>query len=349
MNNINSTAKLNQNLINNSINSKTKSKTNGIQIRKAKVLSVESDYSYATVKLFGDSGQTLRLINKTGEKLHTGDGVRIEFSTDITCGWIAVRNGTPEPLGEVNLEIDNAAVVPVVDPSKYLSNSTVFNVDVNNQIKCCYGDQRNRIIIDKCLTPVKIGGFDVNMNVGGAWAKYQFIVPKDVYISEGFSKEAFIFASDEDIQFLKDNKNCITNQIHRTDDDRYIDFYLKEVSMGSYTTKDKTATYSSVIYVFRAREYVYKDDGSIYINTSSDVYCNQMPTDIGVMPIVTELGNKANVRYYLVMYNNDEVISAGLVVYTFSYTIDKDSDEYNYIYNVQKRGELRPSHNAIFT
>ena len=349
MNSINSTAKLNQNLINSSINSKNKSKTDGVQIRKAKVISVDDDYSYATVKLFGDSGQTLRLINKTGEKLHTGDGVRIEFSTDITCGWIAMRNGKPEPLGGTNLEIENAAVVPVVDPSKYLSNSTVFNVDVNNQIKCCYGDQRNRIIIDKCLTPVKIGGFDVNMDVNFIDAKYQFVLPKDVYISEGLNTNAFIFASDEDIQFFKDNKNCITNQIYRNDDKRYIDFYLKNVSMQSYTTKDKSTTYSSIIYTFNAREYHYKDNGSLELHTSTEGYCNQMPTDIGIMPVVRELGNKAYVYYYLVMYNNDDVISVTKVVYGYYFTIDKDSNEYNYIYNVQKRGELRPSHNAIFT
>ena len=341
-------ANMNKELIENTYQTKSKGKTDGIKIRHAKVVSVEEDYSYATVKLFGDTGQILKLINKTGEKLHTGDGVRIEFSTDITCGWIAVRNGKPEPLGEINLEIENAAVVPVVDPSKYLSHSTVFNVDVNNQIKCCYGDQRNRIILDKCLSPVKIGGFSVRMNTGIP-SKYQFIVPKDVYISEGLDKDVFIFASDEDIQFFKDNKNCITNQIYRNDDKYYIDFYLKNVIMQSYTTKDKSTTYSSIIYTFNAREYYYEDDGSLELRTSTEAYCNQMPTDIGIMPVVMELGDKAYVYYYLVMYNNDDVISVANVVYVHDFTIDKDSNEYNYIYNVQKRGELRPSHNAIFT
>ena len=342
-------ANMNKELIENTYQTKSKGKTDGIKIRHAKVVSVEEDYSYATVKLFGDTGQILKLINKTGEKLHTGDGVRIEFSTDITCGWIAMRNGKPEPLGGTNLEIENAAVVPVVDPSKYLSNSTVFNVDVNNQIKCCYGDQRNRIILDKCLSPVKIGGFSVSMHVNFNDTKYQFILPKDVYISEGLDKDAFIFASDEDIQFFKDNKNCITNQIYRNDDKHYIDFYLENVSMQSYTTKDKSTTYSSIIYTFNAREYHYEDDGSLELHTSTKAYCNQMPTDIGIMPVVRELGNNAYVYYYLVMYNNDDVISVTNVVYVHYFTIDKDSNEYNYIYNVQKRGELRPSHNAIFT
>ena len=326
----------------------SKNITNNIHIKTATVVNVTTDYSYATVKIIGNNGTIIKLINKTGEKLFIGDSVRVYYSTNLSCGWIAMRNGKPEPLGGTNLEIDNAAVVPVVDPSKYVSNSTVFNVDVNNQIKCCYGDQRNRIIIDKCLTPVKIGGFDVKMHVGNP-SIYQFIVPKDVYISEGLDKDVFIFASDEDIQFFKDNKNCITNQIHRIDEDDYLYFYLKTVSMQSYTTKDKTVTYSSVIYTFRATGYYYKNDGSMVTINPTDVYCNQMPTDIGIIPIVTELGNKANVRYYLVMYNNDEVISVGKVLYRHYHTIDKDSNEYNYIYNVQKRGELRPSHNAIFT
>ena len=150
MNSINSTAKLNQNLINNSINSKTKSKTNGIQIRKAKVLSVESDYSYATVKLFGDSGQTLRLINKTGEKLHTGDGVRIEFSTDITCGWIAVRNGKVDPLSV----IECASVVPQKFDNVYQKIQNTFDVDVNNFTKTGYGNNNNRYIVGGYVMPL---------------------------------------------------------------------------------------------------------------------------------------------------------------------------------------------------
>lgn len=337
------------NVIKSNQQANSKNITNNIHIKTATVVNVTTDYSYATVKIIGNNGTIIKLINKTGEKLFIGDSVRVYYSTNLSCGWIAMRNGKPEPLGGTNLEIENAAVVPVVDPSKYLSNSTVFNVDVNNQIKCCYGNQRNRIILDKCLSPVKIGGFSVSMYAGSRDDMNQFIVPKDVYISEGLNTNAFIFASDEDIQFFKDNKNCITNQIYRNDDKYYIDFYLKNVSMQSYTTKDKSTTYSSIIYTFNAREYHYKNDGSFALHTSTEGHCNQMPTDIGIIPIVTELGNKAYVSYYLVMYNNDDVISVTNVVYPHYFTIDKDSNEYNYIYNVQKRGELRPSHNAIFT
>ena len=337
------------NVIKSNQQANSKNITNNIHIKTATVVNVTTDYSYATVKIIGNNGTIIKLINKTGEKLFIGDSVRVYYSTNLSCGWIAMRNGKPEPLGGTNLEIEKAAVVPVVDPSNYLSNSTVFNVDVNNQIKCCYGDQRNRIILDKCLSPVKIGGFDVEMFSGSIHGAYQFMLPKDVYISEGLTTDVFILASDEDIQFFKDNKNCITNQIYRNDDKHYIDFYLKNVSMQSYTTKDKSTTYSSIIYTFYVREYHYKDDGSLSLHTSTEGYCNQMPTDIGIMPVVQELGNKVYVRYYLVMYNKDDVISVARVVYGHDFTIDKDSDEYNYIYNVQKRGELRPSHNAIFT
>lgn len=52
-----------------------KEKTNDIKVSKATVINVDSDYSYATVKLIGNNETIITLLNKTGEKLEIGDGV----------------------------------------------------------------------------------------------------------------------------------------------------------------------------------------------------------------------------------------------------------------------------------
>ena len=143
-------ANMNKELIENTYQTKSKGKTDGIKIRHAKVVSVEEDYSYATVKLFGDTGQILKLINKTGEKLHTGDGVRIEFSTDIVCGWIAMRNGKADPLSV----IECASVVPQKFDNVYQKIQNTFDVDVNNFTKTGYGNNNNRYIVGGYVIPL---------------------------------------------------------------------------------------------------------------------------------------------------------------------------------------------------
>ena len=67
---------------------------------KAKVIGVESDNTKALVELIDKSTQ-LKLSNKTGEILSTGDYVAIEYTSVLSSktAYISFRNGSPKFTG----------------------------------------------------------------------------------------------------------------------------------------------------------------------------------------------------------------------------------------------------------
>lgn len=111
----------------------------------AKVVSVSSGYKRAAVKLL--NGVTIELLNKTGEKLYVGESVWIEYRTNPSSGYIAMRNGEADPLGGGEFVVNNAAVLTEGQAARYLSEQEVINVDVNNMNKVVYGAPRNNIIV----------------------------------------------------------------------------------------------------------------------------------------------------------------------------------------------------------
>ena len=306
---INSTAKLNQNLINSSINSKNKSKTDGVQIRKAKVISVDDDYSYATVKIFGDSGQTLRLINKTGEKLHTGDGVRIEFSTDIVCGWIAMRNGTPDPLC-AELTIENAPIVPRQISNAYLQDAEVFDVDVKNQNIVTYGSERNRIIVQGLLMPVYKGVMP-RFNS----SKRSHIINSAVE----FDSPSFYTITDDEKSFFENNIDCVLNYIPE-----HASISLNSAQVFSYNNV------KTFLWEFRVSR-----SGSSYL------YSSDKPTTVGIMPVVRVISqDRVDLNCYGVAYNGNSLVD--VVDCGGDYT-SWSTNEYDYAMNVLSRSEIKPS------
>ena len=310
---INSTAKLNQNLINSSINSKNKSKTDGVQIRKAKVISVDDDYSYATVKIFGDSGQTLRLINKTGEKLHTGDGVRIEFSTDIVCGWIAMRNGTPDPLC-AEFTIENAPIVPQQISNAYLQDAEVFDVDVKNQNIVTYGSERNRIIVQGLLMPV----------YKGVMPRFKES-PNSHVINSAVESESpsFYTITDDEKSFFENNIDCVVNCIP--------DGALRGVSIE--------LRYAQVYSYNNVETFLW--EFKVYGGTRGYLYSSVKPTTVGIMPVVRTISqDKVDLECYGVAYNGNSLVD--VVDCGHDYT-SWSTNEYDYAMNVLSRSEIKPS------
>ena len=67
---------------------------NTIQMYPARVISVDDNYSKATVELMSDIGSELTLLNKTGEKLNGGDSVWVFYKNNINSGWIGLKNSS---------------------------------------------------------------------------------------------------------------------------------------------------------------------------------------------------------------------------------------------------------------
>jgi hypothetical protein len=75
-------------------------KIKSLQLKKsiaAKVITATDGYKRAWVEL--TNGTRIILLNKTGEKLHAGDSVWVDYRTKPSSGVIAMRNGECDPLG----------------------------------------------------------------------------------------------------------------------------------------------------------------------------------------------------------------------------------------------------------
>lgn len=85
---------------------------NSIKCVAGKIVAVTDDMFRADIEL--GQGQVVKdMMNKSGEKLKVGDTVWIEYFTYPSSGWIARRNGEPDPMGGggASTTIDTATVL----------------------------------------------------------------------------------------------------------------------------------------------------------------------------------------------------------------------------------------------
>ena len=85
---------------------------NSIKCVAGKIVAVTDDMFRADIEL--GQGQVVKdMMNKSGEKLKVGDTVWIEYFTYPSSGWIARRNGEPDPMGGggASTIIDTATVL----------------------------------------------------------------------------------------------------------------------------------------------------------------------------------------------------------------------------------------------
>ena len=334
-------------LINSLIQSNSKevshNDTNNIKVAKGVVFNVDSDYSHASVQLTGNNKTIVKLLNKTGEKLQIGDGVRIFYSTDISCGWIAVRNNNPSPL-VTNLEIDSAAIIPTSAEKQYLTDTEIFNIDVKNQIKISYGNHRNRIIVGGYLMPVC---YDMPEIYGDTHMEAELTLPKDVW--NEYKQEQLITnmrfrdLDDEHKQFFNENIDCVLpNYDFRTP--AYLQ--LKTISLCSITYKN--VTYKKVRTEIRVSITSQNNGNDWFI-------CPEIPYTFGVMPVVRTSGARVQVKLYFVSYDQSNHITSacsfigggGYSRFDYgNFSYDLTDDEYNYMLNIQSKAEVKPSDNG---
>lgn len=102
---------------------------NTIQMYPARVISVDKDYSKATVELISDINSELTLLNKTGERLIVGDSVWVFYKNNINSGWIGLKNGKSN-INDVTLKI--CKTQEEYDNIRPHSNHILYIVYVNN-------------------------------------------------------------------------------------------------------------------------------------------------------------------------------------------------------------------------
>ena len=110
------------------------------------VVSYVDGTGYAIINI---NGMNFRLINKSGEKLTVGDTVQVHYWKSLADGYVAIRQGKPDPLGGGGggFAINNAVIITEGQTGVYNTNNEVVNVDVANRCSVVYGEPRNAIIV----------------------------------------------------------------------------------------------------------------------------------------------------------------------------------------------------------
>ena len=110
------------------------------------VVSYVDGTGYAIINI---NGMNFRLINKSGEKLTVGDTVQVHYWKSLADGYVAIRQGKPDPLGGGGggFAINNAVIITEEQTGVYNTNNEVVNVDVANRCSVVYGEPRNAIIV----------------------------------------------------------------------------------------------------------------------------------------------------------------------------------------------------------
>ena len=319
--------------------------TNVVKDIQAVVMNVDEDYSYATVKLVGNNETVITLVNKTGEKLSIGDGVRVYYNTDISCGWIGMRNGKPEPIGGGNLTIDSAAVIPTSAEKSYLKDAEVFNIDVKNHIKVAYGDRRNRVIINGYLMPVY---YDLPECYATLWQFAMNSHDFENYRANTSSLQGKTYSCDlteEQRKFFEDNIDCVISEID-TSSKNTSTSYIYQAHATSVTYNGNT---------YESTECILKLDhiNGWYLQS----HIIQTPATFGILPVVIGYSKTTSqisitVRLCLVSYDGyDKLIDvvnrrAGEFGSNGKYTTKITEAEDNYYNNILTKSEIKPSDNS---
>lgn len=112
----------------------------------AVVTSVREDFLRADIKFV--TGQTIKnMLNKSGDELVAGQGVKIGYQTSPSKGWIAMAYGESKPLGGggAGINVESAAIV--TDEQDFIINREIM-IDYSPATKVYYGSSPSFIIVN---------------------------------------------------------------------------------------------------------------------------------------------------------------------------------------------------------
>lgn len=159
--------------------SKDKNQTS-VQYIDAKLTNVREDYLRGDVELL--TGQKFSgMLNKTGEKIYTGQNVKIGYTTTPSKGWIALAFGEADPMGGSGIaaEVENAAVI-TTNPDDYMVTEELM-LDISPETMLYYGNMPSFIIVQGhyCLLSPStsyVSYTDNHWIIGGTEGLYERII-----------------------------------------------------------------------------------------------------------------------------------------------------------------------------
>lgn len=112
----------------------------------AVVTSVREDFLRADVRFV--TGQTIKnMLNKSGDELVAGQGVKIGYQTSPSKGWIAMAYGESKPLGGggAGINVESAAIV--TDEQDFIIDREIM-IDYSPTTKVLYGSSPSFFILN---------------------------------------------------------------------------------------------------------------------------------------------------------------------------------------------------------
>lgn len=127
---------------------------NTVKYIDATVVAVREDYLRASVQLI--TGQTIdNMLNKSGEKLYVGRGVRVGYLTYPSKGWIDLANGEADPIHEGGgggdiWEVETAAILNNDNFDNFVITEEEM-VEISPATKIYYGAKPAFIVLQGML------------------------------------------------------------------------------------------------------------------------------------------------------------------------------------------------------
>lgn len=167
---------------------------NTVKYIDATVVAVREDYLRASVQLI--TGQTIdNMLNKSGEKLYVGRGVRVGYLTYPSKGWIDLANGEADPIHEGGgggdiWEVETAAILNNDNFDNFVITEEEM-VEISPATKIYYGAKPAFIVLQGMLCYFGAGNVSTSTypcQLDGSTEIFQSVIDnKEFFSASSFS------------------------------------------------------------------------------------------------------------------------------------------------------------------
>lgn len=287
---------------------------NTIKYIDATVVAVREDYLRASVQLI--TGQTIdNMLNKSGEKLYVGRGVRVGYLTYPSKGWIDLANGEADPLrsGEGGGDIWNVETAAILNDNNF-DNFVITEeemVEVSPTTKIYYGAKPAFIVLQGMLCYFGAGNVSAGTypcQLDGSTEKFQAVLDnKEFFSASSFSSMtspehtlmtypsgtnntyvrywSFAASTVQAVMRYQNNSLYVQQSIQPYSSRWTLNTGTKPTALKFYddlSAEEKAAVVNNDTWKYRDRGY-----GSVRHNGSTNL--DQLADNIFVLPVVTAI------------------------------------------------------------
>ena len=287
---------------------------NTVKYIDATVVAVREDYLRASVQLV--TGQTIdNMLNKSGEKLYVGRGVRVGYLTYPSKGWIDLANGEADPIHEGGgggdiWNVETAAILNDDDFDNFEIAAEEM-VEISPTTKFYYGTKPAFIVLQGMLCYFGAGNVSTRTypcQLDGSTEIFQSVIDnKEFFSASSFSSMTepdhtlMTYPRGDDVTFVRYWSfiaSTVQAVMHYQNSKLYVQQFVQPYSSrwtlntgtkptelkfyDDLSAEEKAAVVNNDTWKYRDRGY-----GGVYHN--GDYRLEQLADNIFVLPIVTAI------------------------------------------------------------